>query len=100
MSSFMSLSLADSCPLPSPPPEYRGREYEGHRLRYRSPPLFALDERFRAGAGLGVGVLCWGRLHEIAGGAEQRPADAAVQRELGAADGVDHDACAVGRVPH
>src|SRR4029450_3383904 len=39
------------------------------------------------------------RLHEVGGGAEQRPADPAVKGELGAAHGVDHHAGRVGGVP-
>src|ERR671911_1154582 len=40
------------------------------------------------------------RFHEVRARPDQRTGDATIQRELRAADGVDHDAGGVGAVPH
>src|SRR2546425_171865 len=47
-----------------------------------------------------VVVLHRRRLHEVARRRQQRAADAAVEAETGAANGVDDHARGVGRVPH
>src|SRR5581483_8716148 len=75
------------------------------RTRWTAPPsgasgsVIAADEGFGALARLVIGELPRRRLHEIARWPDQRAADAAIERQLGAADGVDHDARRVRRVP-
>src|SRR5919112_2111349 len=58
------------------------------------------DETERALARLRVGELLRRRLHEVARRPDERAADAAVLRELGAAHRVDHDPCGIRRIPH
>src|SRR5687768_13501412 len=59
----------------------------------------AADEGLDAFAAEVVGHLHrWG-FHEVGGGGQDRAADAAVEGDLGGADGVDDDAGAVGGVP-
>src|SRR5947209_7324057 len=59
-----------------------------------------LDERLGVPPRLVVRALVVRRLHQVGGGAVELPADAVVERELAAADRVDHDAGRVRRVPH
>src|SRR4051794_24940056 len=59
----------------------------------------AVDERDRAAARFIVGELLWRRLHEIAGRADQRTANSAIHRELGATHRIDDHAGGVWRVP-
>ena len=56
------------------------------------------DELLGHATALVVGVLHRRRLHEVAAGALERPGEPTVETDLGAADGVDDDAGAVGRV--
>src|SRR6202043_1052557 len=62
--------------------------------------LITLDELLHQALCLVVAVLDGRRLHEVRAWALQRAADAAVERQLGAAHGVDDDAGGVGRVVH
>src|SRR4051812_21772762 len=55
----------------------------------------AADEGLGAPSRLGVGVLARGRLHEVARRPVERAADAAVERQLGAAHRIDDDASRV-----
>src|SRR3712207_8083267 len=67
----------------------------------RRPPistLFPYTTLFRSG--LRIRELFGRRLHEIARGRHERSADASVERELGAAHGVDDDAGGVRAVPN
>src|SRR3954462_6855304 len=71
-------------------------------LRLRPRALLALvlgDELLGRLARLVVGPLVVRRLHEVRARAVDLAAEAVVQRELAAADGVDDDAGRVGRVP-
>src|SRR5688500_8149964 len=75
----------------------------GARRRYLRNVLSGFlprDEAFQEAAGLAVRVLDGRVFEEIAGGARDGSADAAVEGELADADGVDHDAGRVGRVLH
>src|SRR5579883_528821 len=47
-----------------------------------------------------IGELLRRRFHEVAGWSGQRAGNAAIHRELGAANRVDDDAGGIGRVPH
>src|SRR5699024_8795357 len=57
------------------------------------------DEGFDGFVGSFVVVLLRRRLHEVGGGGDEGPADAAVEADLGCADGVDDDAGGVRGVP-
>src|SRR5688572_32105145 len=62
--------------------------------------VLAVDEAERPLARLRIGKLLRRRLHEVRGGAGQRAGDAAVERQLGAAHGVDDDPGGIRRIPN
>src|SRR3954453_13582764 len=69
------------------------------KMMATSPPSIAVDKPQHALARFLIGELLRRRLHEIAGRADQCTAGAAIESDLGTADGVDHDAGRVGRIP-
>src|SRR4051812_48721159 len=66
----------------------------------QSPLRFAADERLGPRQRFVIGELLGRALHVIARRADERAADLAVERQLGAADRIDDHAGRVGRVPH
>src|SRR5215472_1647727 len=68
--------------------------------RVSAPSNFSLDEAQRALARLVVGELKRWRFHVVAAWADQRPADAAIERELGAADRIDDHTGGIRRIPY
>ena len=87
-----------------PPVRRRALSRRARRLRRllgrRAGARVLGDELLGRLAGLVVGPLVVRRLHEVRARAVELAADAVVERELAAADGVDDDAGRVGRVPH
>src|SRR5439155_13972837 len=59
----------------------------------------AVNEGFGAQASFVIGKLLRRAFHEVAGRSEQRAANPAVERQLGAAHRVDNDAGGIGRIP-
>src|SRR6516164_4161309 len=80
-------------PNPNRSPQHGGR-------RVSVPSNFSLDEAQRALTRLVVGELERRRFHVVAARADQRPADAAIERELGAADRIDDHAGGIRRIPY
>jgi len=54
--------------------------------------VFVPDESFDQFASAVIGELLRGRLHEVAGGLNQRAANASIKRQFCAADGIDDHA--------
>src|SRR5579884_3691541 len=78
-----------------------GRRYAWPRSRFHAGRtiVFTADERLGQSARFVIGELFGRALHEIARRADQRSADAAVEGELGAADGVDDHPGGIRRIP-
>src|SRR5579885_3376314 len=77
--------------------EAEDHNFHGERLMKRS--VLTQNESGGAFSRLMIGVLAGRRLHEIARWPDQRPADAAIERNPGAAHRVDDNACGIRRVP-
>ena len=77
----------------------RPRGRLARRRRAGSAVDVAADEGLDLGAAEVVGHLHGWGLHQVGGGGQDGAADAAVEGDLGGADGVDDDAGAVGGVP-
>src|SRR6185436_18048290 len=66
----------------------------------KSNLLFAGDEPLESVVGHVIRPLLGRRLHEVRRGRHEATLEAAIERDLAAADGVDDDARRVRRVPH